>query len=117
MSEPAPEVPRSSPRQRTLKGARIVCTGSQTFDVTIRDMSEGGVKLKLGSPFAVPPTFTLVILNPNTGISDKRSCEMRRQCVEALKVFYCSSAAAARSADFRLLKTVVGTEKNWWCEP
>lgn len=79
MSEPAPEVPRNSPRQRTLKGARIVCAGSQTFDVTIRDMSEGGVKLKLGSPFAVPPTFTLVILNPNTGISDKRSCETRWQ--------------------------------------
>jgi hypothetical protein len=56
-----------------------VCAGSLTYDVTVRDMSEAGVKLKLGSPFAVPPTFTLVILNPNTGVSDKRSCETRWQ--------------------------------------
>lgn len=79
MSEPASEAPRSSPRQRTLKGARIVCDGSLTYDVTIRDISEGGVKLKLGSPFAVPSTFKLVILNPNTGISDRRNCETRWQ--------------------------------------
>jgi hypothetical protein len=26
-------------------------------------------------------------------------------------------AATARSADFRLLKTVVGAVKSWWCEP
>ena len=49
------------------------------FFMRVSFISEGGVKLKLGSPFAVPPTFTLVILNPNTGISDKRSCETRWQ--------------------------------------
>jgi hypothetical protein len=64
---------------RTLKGARVEFEGSRTFDVTIRDMSEGGVKLKLGSPFALPKAFTLVIHNPNTGIAEKRSCELRWQ--------------------------------------
>ena len=79
MTDPETESPRQSPRQRTLKGARIICAGSLSYDVTIRDMSEGGVKLKLGSPFAVPPAFVLVILNPNTGISEKRACETRWQ--------------------------------------
>ncbi|MDP3460938.1 MAG: PilZ domain-containing protein [Hyphomonas sp.] len=79
MSGPAAEAPRKFPRQRTLKGARIMCEGSLTFDVTIRDMSEGGVKLKLGSPFVVPPIFKLLILNPNTGIADTRACETRWQ--------------------------------------
>ncbi|MEQ9505057.1 MAG: PilZ domain-containing protein [Hyphomonas sp.] len=79
MSDPESELPRQSPRQRTLKGARIICAGALTYDVTIRDMSEGGVKLKLGSPFAVPPAFVLVILNPNTGVTEKRACETRWQ--------------------------------------
>ncbi len=78
MTDPEAESPRQSPRQRTLKGARIVCAGS-TFDVTIRDLSESGVKLKLGSAFAVPPMFELVILNPNTGVTEKRDCETRWQ--------------------------------------
>ncbi len=79
MTDPETESPRQSPRQRTLKGARIICAGALTYDVTIKDMSEGGVKLKLGSPFAVPPAFVLVILNPNTGLTEKRSCETRWQ--------------------------------------
>ncbi len=79
MSDPAAEAPRKSPRQRTLKGARIVCEGSLTYDVTIRDISDDGVKLKLGSPFVVPPVFRLVILNPNTGIAETRACESRWQ--------------------------------------
>ncbi len=79
MSRPAAEAPRKFPRQRTLKGARMMCEGTVTFDVTIRDMSEGGVKLKLPSPFVVPPTFKLLILNPNTGIADTRACETRWQ--------------------------------------
>ena len=79
MSDPSAESPRQHARMRTLKGARVEFEGSRTFDVTIRDMSEGGVKLKLGSPFALPKAFTLVIHNPNTGIAEKRSCELRWQ--------------------------------------
>lgn len=79
MTDPGSEAPRKYPRQRTLKGARIQFDGLKTYDVTVRDMSEGGAKLKLGSPFAVPPAFLLIILNPNTGISEKRACELRWQ--------------------------------------
>lgn len=79
MTDPGSEAPRKYPRQRTLKGARIQFDGLKTYDVTVRDMSEGGAKLKLGSPFAVPPAFLLIILNPNTGISERRACELRWQ--------------------------------------
>jgi len=75
MTDPESESPRQFARQRTLKGARIVCAGSLTFDVVIRDMSEGGVKLKLGSPFVMPSTFQLHIPNPNTGIAERRACK------------------------------------------
>jgi hypothetical protein len=57
----------------------MICAGALTYDVTIRDLSEGGVKLKLGAPFAVPPTFLLMILNPNTGVTENRACETRWQ--------------------------------------
>lgn len=79
MSDPGPEHPRRYQRQRALKGARIQVDGMKTYDVTIRDMSEGGVRLKLGSPFAVPDEFLLIIHNPNTGHSEKRMCEKRWQ--------------------------------------
>lgn len=79
MTDPDSELPRKYPRQRALKGARMQLDGQKSYDVTIRDMSEGGVKLKLGSPFAVPASFILVIHNPNTGISERRSCETRWQ--------------------------------------
>lgn len=79
MSEHDPESPRSFQRQRTLKGARIELDGSKTYDVMIRDMSEGGVKLKLAAPFSVPAEFILIILNPNTGISEERTCQTRWQ--------------------------------------
>jgi hypothetical protein len=79
MSDHEPDANRRTPRQRALKGARIICAGDKTYDVTIRDISEGGVRLKLGSPFVVPESFVLVILNPNTGKSEKRTCETRWQ--------------------------------------
>ena len=86
---------RKFPRQRTLKGARIVCTGSLTYDVMIRDLSESGVRLKLGSPFAVPATFQLVIHNPNTGTSEKRHCELRWQRGDQAGAEFVAAAPAA----------------------
>jgi hypothetical protein len=78
--EPAPETPRRSQRIKTLKSGRIEFNGTfSTFDVTIREMSETGAKLKLSTTFVVPPTFQLLILNTNTGIRERRSCETRWQ--------------------------------------
>jgi len=79
MNDPEAEAPRKFPRQRALKGARIEIDGQKSYDVIVRDQSEGGVRLKLGSPFAVPPVFTLIIHNPNTGVAEKRSCQTRWQ--------------------------------------
>lgn len=80
MSPSEPESPRKFQRQRTLKKARVVFNDTySTYDVVIRDMSEGGVKMKFGAPVAVPPLFTLMILNPATGDYDQHACELRWQ--------------------------------------
>jgi hypothetical protein len=78
--EPAPETPRRSQRIKTLKSGRIEFNGTfSTLDVTIKEMSETGARLKLSTTFIVPPTFQLLILNTNTGIRERRSCETRWQ--------------------------------------
>lgn len=81
MSGPTPDLPRHHARQRTLKSARIVFNNSaSSMDVLIRDMSEGGAKLKLGTPgWPAPDLFDLVILNPNTGTRVRHPCEKRWQ--------------------------------------
>ncbi|HRJ02690.1 MAG TPA: PilZ domain-containing protein [Hyphomonas sp.] len=77
MSEP--ESPREHDRYRTLKGARIIFNnGNSTLNVMVRDMSEGGAKLKLGSATCfVPDVFDLVVTNANTGATTKHRCEKR----------------------------------------
>jgi hypothetical protein len=67
---------RVHPRHRTLKMARLAFREAHcTFDVVIRDMSDGGVKLRLPTPFVVPELFDLIILNPNTGQPVRHACE------------------------------------------
>ena len=76
MTDSKPILPRSSPRLRTLKAARIVFNSDySSYDVLIRDMSDTGVRLKLGSAFAVPDQFDLIIPNPNSGKKDRKACE------------------------------------------
>ncbi len=74
------ESPRKFQRQRALKKGRLVFNDtSSTYDVVIRDVSEGGVKMKLGAPVMVPQEFDLMILDPVTGKYDRRRCELRWQ--------------------------------------
>jgi hypothetical protein len=76
MTDSKPILPRSSPRLRTLKAARIVFNSDySSYDVLIRDLSDTGVRLKLGSAFAVPDHFDLIIPNPNSGRKDRKACE------------------------------------------
>ena len=71
---------RDAPRQRVLKSGQIVINAlNSTFNVTVRDMSATGVKLKLQDPWDVPARFELLIKDPNTGVSARRSCEKRWQ--------------------------------------
>lgn len=51
---------RQSRRHRVFKGAKIV-VGPSTFDCTIRDMSDGGARLRVPESFAAPAQFDLRI--------------------------------------------------------
>jgi hypothetical protein len=95
MTEPDAQFPRQSQRQRALKGARIVCENQVTYDVTIRDLSDGGVKVKLNAPFVVADRFDLLILNPNSGVPERRSCEKRWQRGDQLGARFVASGDAA----------------------
>ncbi|MBU3920505.1 MAG: PilZ domain-containing protein [Alphaproteobacteria bacterium] len=92
MTEPDAQFPRKFQRQRALKGARIVCENQVTYDVTIRDLSGGGVKVKLNTPFVVPDRFDLLILNPNSGVPERRSCEKRWQRGDQLGARFVASS-------------------------
>jgi hypothetical protein len=53
---------RSVPRQRTLKGARIVINdGFSTFQCTVRNLSPAGAKLTLASVVGIPDSFGLAL--------------------------------------------------------
>lgn len=53
---------RASPRQRTLKGGRIVINdGHSTFQCTVRNLSETGARLKIASIVGIPGTFQLIM--------------------------------------------------------
>lgn len=48
---------RTAPRRRLLKGGKI----SFGSDCTIRNFSETGAALEVGSPVGIPERFTLVV--------------------------------------------------------
>ena len=69
---------RRERRQRVLKSGRIIINeDASTINVVIKDLSQGGARLSLVDPWILPSEFSLVILNPNTAVPEKRSC---RRC-------------------------------------
>ncbi len=53
---------RSAPRQRTLKGGKIVLNdGFSTIDCMVRNLSETGAKLEIASILGIPPQFKLMM--------------------------------------------------------
>ena len=57
---PVQEERRQIPRQRTLKGGRIVLNdGFSTFDCTVRNLSSTGAKLVVTSIIGIPHQFDL----------------------------------------------------------
>ncbi len=53
---------RAAPRQRTLKGARIVINnGFSSFQCTVRNLSAAGARLKVASIIGIPDQFDLVM--------------------------------------------------------
>jgi len=66
---------RKADRHRTLKTGRVeISNHGSTFDVTIRDMSDTGARLILKDFWNPPEQFDLLILNPNTGKSERIAC-------------------------------------------
>jgi hypothetical protein len=51
---------RTAPRRRFLKAGRITFGGG-AFDCIVRNLSETGAALEVGSPVGIPERFTLVI--------------------------------------------------------
>lgn len=53
---------RVAPRQRTLKGGKIVLNdGFSTIDCTVRNLSATGAKLEVASIIGIPPQFRLAM--------------------------------------------------------
>ena len=51
---------RANPRQRTLKGARIVFNdGRSTLECTVRNISPGGAYVRVASVIGIPEAFEL----------------------------------------------------------
>ncbi|KQX34830.1 hypothetical protein ASD04_15690 [Devosia sp. Root436] len=53
---------RAAPRQRVLKGGRIVINdGFSTFQCMVRNLSETGARLKVAGIVGIPDTFDLLM--------------------------------------------------------
>ena len=53
---------RAAPRQRVLKGGRIVINdGFSTFQCTVHNLSATGARLKVASIVGIPDTFELLM--------------------------------------------------------
>jgi len=61
MEEPTQEH-RNAARNRVLKGARIVFKGhAATMDCVVRNLSDRGACLNVGSPIGIPDSFDLML--------------------------------------------------------
>ena len=72
---------RHTTRLRTIKGAAITF-GTISLDCVIRNMSEGGAALEVGSPVGVPDEFTLSF--KQNGI--RRPCRVAWRSVDRIGV-------------------------------
>ena len=66
---------RNAHRRRTLKEGRVIFDGSAT-DCVIRDLSNGGARLRFSSAFEAPSALELLIVNP--GIRIRASAAWQR---------------------------------------
>jgi hypothetical protein len=52
---------RKETRQRTLKAGKIMIDGKSIIDCTVRNLTDTGASLEVGSPVGIPDTFQLSI--------------------------------------------------------
>jgi hypothetical protein len=78
---------RTAPRQRVLKGGRIVFnSGRSTIDCTVRNLSPGGAKLGVASVVGIPDRFSLLL----TGNEAPRACRVTWRRANDLGVAFVS---------------------------
>jgi methyl-accepting chemotaxis protein len=68
-----------------LKGARISFNGS-IFFCTVRNISEGGARLEIGSTLPIPDEFTLTMEDGSASFR----CKVRRRTMTTLGVEFVS---------------------------
>lgn len=87
---------RLHPRHRTLKSGLIIFENlSSTLNVIVKDMSEGGAKLKLSQPLPLPDRFMLRIQNAASQTTETFTCEKRWQRGDTAGISYIQAAAPA----------------------
>ena len=85
---------RLYPRHRTLKSGLVILENlSSTLNVIVKDMSEGGAKLKLSQPLLLPDRFMLRIQNAGTQTTETFHCEKRWQRGDTAGISYIQAAA------------------------
>ena len=52
---------RKDTRRRTLKAGKIMIDGKSIIDCTVRNLTDTGASLEVGSPVGIPDTFQLSI--------------------------------------------------------
>ena len=76
---------RSARRNRTLKGGRIIFNaGFSAFECTVRDITPGGAKLRLGEATGVPSHFELGVEHGQP----RRKCTVRWRAGSTLGVSF-----------------------------
>jgi hypothetical protein len=63
---------RKDIRRRTLKAAKIMIDGKSVIDCTVRNLTDTGASLEVGTPVGIPDTFELSIPLDNL----KRKCRV-----------------------------------------
>lgn len=89
MTDSEGEHPREHQRQRALKAGLIIFDNlTSTVNVTLRDISEGGAKLKLAQPMPLPDRFSLRVQNTATNQTELHRCEKRWQRADLVGVAF-----------------------------
>ena len=116
MTDSGKEHPRQYPRQRVLKAGLIIFENrTSTIDVLLRDVSEGGAKLKLAQPMPLPDHFFLRLQDATTQKTENHRCEKRWQRGDLVGVTFVAETRAndapvieapleSKTPKYRLLK-------------
>ncbi|SIR09091.1 PilZ domain-containing protein [Rhizobium sp. RU20A] len=76
------QIPRSTPRQRMLKGVKLVIGGRSTIDAILRDLSDTGARIRVENTVSLPETFELLHED------GRRPCRVVRRTINEIGVVF-----------------------------